>query len=98
MYGNEHIAEREMDRSILMELNRRCEILYTPDVIHMASEAMVRNFIDLVEEGVRRMLRATRKVGDLDLWLIILYCVARTDRPLGFFAIASISCPILLFG
>ena len=26
----------------------------------MAFEAMVRNFIDLVEEGIRRMLRVTR--------------------------------------
>ena len=50
-----------MDMSILMELIRRYEILYTPEGIHMAFEATVRNFIDLVVDGVRRMLRAPRQ-------------------------------------
>ena len=35
--------------------------MYTPEVVHMAFEAMVRNFIDLVEEGIRRMLMVDRK-------------------------------------
>lgn len=61
VYGSEHVAEREMDMSILMELIRRYEILYTPEGIHMAFEATVRNFIDLVVDGVRRMLRAPRQ-------------------------------------
>ena len=47
--------------SILIELNRRLETLYTPEVIHMAFEATVRNFVYLVEEGVRGMLRVTRE-------------------------------------
>ena len=62
IYGDEHVAEREQARSLLTELNRRHEVLYTPAVVHVAFEAMVRNFIDLVEEGIRRMLRVTRKV------------------------------------
>ena len=60
LYGDEHVADREQARSLLIEPNRRHEVIYTPEVIHMAFEAMVRNFIDLVEEGVRRMLRVTR--------------------------------------
>ena len=62
-YGIEHIEEKEKARSILMELNRRNEIPYTPEAIHMAFGPAVRNFIDLVEEGVRRMLRVTGKGG-----------------------------------
>ena len=61
VYGEEHIAEREKSRAHVVELHRRHEVLYTPEVVHLAFEAMVRNFIDLVEEGVRRMLRVTRK-------------------------------------
>ena len=61
VYGEEQIAEREQARALLVELHRRHEVLYTPEVSHLAFEAMVRNFIDLVEEGVRRMLRVTRK-------------------------------------
>ena len=44
-----------------MELNRRYEILYTPETTHVAFEAMVRNCIDLAVEGVRLMLRVARK-------------------------------------
>ena len=44
-----------------MELNRRYGILYTPETTHVAFEAMVRNCIDLAEEGVRLMLRVARK-------------------------------------
>ena len=61
IYGDEHIAERENARALLIELNRRREVLYTPEVIHMDFESMVRNFIDLAEDGIRRILRATRK-------------------------------------
>ena len=61
IYGDEHIAEREQARSLLIELNRRHDVLYTPEVAHHAFESMVRNFLDLIEEGVRRMLRVTRK-------------------------------------
>ena len=61
VYGDEHIAEREQARSLLVELNRRREVVYTPEVAHLAFESMVRNFLDLVEEGVRRMIRVTRK-------------------------------------
>ena len=61
VYGLEHIDEREKAREILMELHRKHEILYTSEVLHMAFEAMVRNFIDLIEEGIRMMLRVTRK-------------------------------------
>ena len=61
VYGAEHIPERETAMALLLELNRRHEVLYTPEVIHMAFEAMARNFIDLVEEGIRRTLRVTRR-------------------------------------
>ena len=61
IYGDEHIAERGNARALLIELNRRHGFLYTPEVAHMAFGATVRNFIDLVDEGIRRMLRVTRK-------------------------------------
>ena len=61
VYGEEHVAEFEQARSFLVELNRRREVLYTPEVAHLAFEATVRNFIDLIEEGIRRMSRVTRK-------------------------------------
>ena len=60
-YGLGHISEREKAREILMDLHRKHGVLYPPEVLHMAFGAMVRNFVDLVEEGIRRMLRATRK-------------------------------------
>ena len=60
-YGEEHVAEREQARSLLIELNRRHEALYTPEVAHVTFGEMVRKFTDLVEEGVRRMHRVTRK-------------------------------------
>ena len=44
-----------------MELNRRREILYAPEVAHMAIEATVRNSPDIFPEGAPRTLRATRK-------------------------------------
>ena len=61
VYGSEHIIARGEARAILIELNRIHEILYTPEVLHIAFEAMVRNFNDSAEEGVRRMSRVTRK-------------------------------------
>ena len=61
VYGEEHVAEREQARSLLVELIRRHEVLYTPEVAHLAFEAVVRNFIDLVEEGILRMFRVKRK-------------------------------------
>ena len=61
VYRLERIAERGKSRDGLMELRRKREILYTSGVLHMAFEAAVRNFNDLVEEGIRRMLGATRK-------------------------------------
>ena len=61
VYGLEHVDEREKAREILMDLHRKHEILYTSEALHMAFEAMARNFIDLIEEGIRRMLRVTRK-------------------------------------
>ena len=61
VYGLEHVAEREQAREILIDLHRKHEILYTDEVLHMGFEAMVRNCDDLVDGGVRRMLRATRK-------------------------------------
>ena len=60
-FGSEHIHERENDRSLLIELNGRIDAIHTPEVAQMEFEAMVRNFIDLVEEGDRRMLRSPRK-------------------------------------
>ena len=55
VYGDEHVGERERARSLLTELSRRHEVLYTPEVTRLALEATVRTFVDLVEEGARRM-------------------------------------------
>ena len=59
-YGSDHIPERENARDFLAELDRRRDVLYTPDVVHMEFAAMVRNLIGLVEEGIRRMRRVAR--------------------------------------
>ena len=45
---------------LLVGPNSSHGVLYTPEAIHKAFEAMVRNFIDLVEQGDRRTLRVTR--------------------------------------
>ena len=60
VYGAEHIAEREKSRDVLMWLHRKHEIIYKSEVLNMASDAMVRNFKDLVGGGIRRMLRVAR--------------------------------------
>ena len=61
VYGLGRLGKREQASEILMDLHRKHEVLYHPEVLHMAFEAMARNFIDLAEEGVRRMLRVARK-------------------------------------
>ena len=50
VYGAEHIPERENARALLLEQDRRHDVLYTPDVIRMDFAAMVHNFIDLLGE------------------------------------------------
>ena len=64
VYGGEHIPERGNARALSIELDGRREVLYTPDVVHMAFEAMVRNFIDLAGEGIGgRQWQLWRKLG-----------------------------------
>ena len=98
VYGSDHIPEREKEREILMGVRRKHEILYTPDVLHMAFEATVRNFNDLVEEGIRMMLRATRKGimrESLDEYALLQVGV---DLLHGSSQIASICTPERVFG
>ena len=59
-YGPELIRGRGNARALPAELNRRRDVLYTPEVVRIAFGSTVRNFIDLVEEGISRMLRVTR--------------------------------------
>lgn len=85
VYGEEHIPDRQYARALRIELNRRHEALYTPEVVHMASVETVRNFIDLSEEGIRRMLRVTRRGIRMGVFSVVFSSTAcRRFACLGF--------------
>ena len=63
-YGGEHIADREQARALPVELNRRHEVLYTPEVAHLAFEAMVRNFFDLLRKELGACYGLLAKVSE----------------------------------
>ena len=54
-------AKREAAMLILSELNRKREALYTPEVLRVDFESMVRHYAYLEEAGVRRILRVTTR-------------------------------------
>ena len=83
VYGAEHIHGRGNSRSLIIELIRMRDSLYTPEVARLAFGAMMRNFIDLVGEGFRRILRATANVFGENHWPSILCCRERLELRYG---------------